>query len=229
MKQETVLNDNETLARYTDRTTAYGGIKRANFVGKGRISCSIASLIFDYLEAHGIKTYYLRPGGERENVCRKVDIIPIHFIVRNFLTGSTAEMLGLEPGYKPANVVYELKYENPGLGCPLINEYHATALGIVTREEMEHIMDVTSCINDLLVRLFDKAGIRLVDYRVDYGRTENGDILLAKEITPDTSRMWDEETGKCLDKDRYRHDLGNICDAYQEVLDRLRNAINNKI
>ena len=216
------------LLKYKDDTTAFDGIKRAVFPGKGALNCKISALIFKALEQNGISTHYIGPAGEDSQFCKKCKIIPLYVIVRNYITGTTADLLGLEYGFKPKNVVYELRYDNVGLNKPLINDHHAVALKIVTYQELETIYDIVGRANKVLVNIFHKAGIKLVDYRVKLGYAPDGTIILADEISPDTSRLWDEATGECLDKDRFRHDLGYICDNYQIVLDRITNILEGK-
>lgn len=211
----------KVLIHFKDDTTAFDGLKRAVFPGKGVLNCSISSLIFDALVRAGVKTHYIGRVSESDLLCRKVEMIPIHVIVRNYIAGSTADMLGLEDGFKPANVVYEFKYDNPGLGNPLINRHHAVALGLLTYRELDEMLEIVAKVNDLLVDLFTKAGIKLVDYRIEMGRAESGELVVADEISPDTSRMWDAATDEKLDKDRFRLDLGYICDSYRKILDRL--------
>lgn len=215
-------NPDEVLIHFKDDTTAYDGLKRAVFPGKGALNCSISALIFDNLVKAGIRTHYIEKVGECDLLCRKVEMIPIHLIVRNYIAGSTADMLGLEDGFKPSNVVYEFKYDNQGLGDPLINRHHAVALGLLTYSELDEMLAIVSKVNDVLVELFTKAGIKLVDYRIEMGRTESGELVVADEISPDTSRMWDAATNEKLDKDRFRLDLGFICDSYRKILERLK-------
>ena len=175
-----------------------------------------------------IPTHYIGPAGEDSQFCKKCKIIPLYVIVRNYITGTTADLLGLEYGFKPKNVVYELRYDNVGLNKPLINDHHAVALKIVTYQELETIYDIVGRANKVLVNIFHKAGIKLVDYRVKLGYAPDGTIILADEISPDTSRLWDEATGECLDKDRFRHDLGCICDNYRIVLDRITKVLEER-
>ena len=213
------------LIHYKDDTTAYGGLKRAVFPGKGALNCQISALVFECLAKAGVRTHYLGTVGENEQLCEKVDMLPLHMVVRNYIAGSTAVLLGLEDGFKPKNVVYELKYDNEGLGDPMINSHHAVALGLLSYEDIERIYSMVKTANDALVGLFTRAGIKLVDYRIEFGRTGDGELIIADEISPDTSRMWDAATDEKLDKDRFRLDLGFICDSYRKVYDRLKNAI----
>ncbi|MBQ0025576.1 MAG: phosphoribosylaminoimidazolesuccinocarboxamide synthase [Bacteroidales bacterium] len=215
----------EVLIHFKDDITAYDGIKKAEFPGKGALNCEISSLIFEVLSKEGIRTHFIRKAGERDILCRKVKMIPVFFIVRNYIAGTTAAMLGLEDGFKSQNVVYELKYDNEGLGNPLLNRHHAVALGLLTYEELDATLAEVSRLNEVLVELFTRAGIKLIDYRIEMGRADDGSIIVADEISPDTSRMWDAATDEKLDKDRFRFDLGFICDNYRKILDRLKSVI----
>lgn len=217
-------DSDQVLIHYKDDTTAYGGLKRAVFPGKGALNCTISALVFDRLANAGIKTHYIKTVGESEQLCRKVEMIPLHMIVRNYIAGSTAAMLGLEDGFKPDNVVYEMKYDNAGLGDPKINPHHAVALKLLTYEEIDEIHQIVRQVNDVLFDLFSKAGIKLVDYRVELGRASDGEIIVADEISPDTCRLWDALTDEKLDKDRFRLDMGYICDSYNKILERLRSV-----
>lgn len=209
------------FVRFKDLTTAFHNIKRAELKGKGEANCRITTLIYKKLEEQGIPTHYIATVSECEQICQKVDIIPIQFIVRNYLAGSSAKMLNVELGFKPSNVVYELRYNDSGAGFPLINDHHAVALGLVTYEDLDAIYAIIRKTNEYLVDLFHRAGIKLVDFKLEFGRTAGGRIIIADEVSPDTCRLWDEKTDEILDKDRFRKDLGGVCDAYNEVYDRL--------
>ena len=158
---------------------------------------------------------------EREQLCEKLEIIPLEVIVRNVITGSMAKRVGIADGTVPKTTIFEICYKNDEYGDPLINDYHAVAMGLATFDELKQIYDTTSKINDLLRKIFDEEGITLVDFKIEFGKNSKGEILLADEITPDTCRLWDKETGKKLDKDRFRQDLGGIEEAYIEILNRL--------
>lgn len=207
----------KVIFRYKDVATAYGGIKRATLRRKGIVNCGISSLLFRYLNENGIRTHYIETLNEREQVCRPIGIIPLNVAVRNYAAGTMVRRLGLEDGVKLSQTVIELYYNNDELRDPMINSYHAVALGIVTREEIELIRTEALKVNELLGDLFEKAGIRLVDLKLEFGRSSDGEIIISDEISPDTCRLRDIKTGEVLDKDRFRHDLGGIIDAYEYV------------
>lgn len=209
--------------RYKDVATAFNGIKRADFPGKGALNNAISSMIFEYLASRGIQSHFISTFDENSQLCRKVDDIPLQVIVRNYIAGTTALMLGVEEGMKPENVVYELRYNNDRLGDPLINEHHAVALGLVTYDEFNHICGIASAVNEALKELFAQVGIILVDLKLEFGRTADGEIILCDEISPDNTRLWDSKSLYKLDKDRFRHDLGYILDGYRTVYERLFN------
>lgn len=207
----------KVIFRYKDVATAYGGIKRATLRRKGIVNCGISSLLFRYLNENGIRTHYIETLNEREQVCRPIGIIPLYVAVRNYAAGTMVRRLGLEDGVKLPQTVIELYYNNDELRDPMINSYHAVALGIVTREEIELIRTEALKVNELLGDLFEKAGILLVDLKLEFGRSSDGEIIISDEISPDTCRLRDIKTGEVLDKDRFRHDLGGIIDAYEYV------------
>lgn len=178
-------------------------------------------MVFERLEAGGVRTHYVGIYGDREQLCRKVGLIPLQIIVRNRLAGTTARMLGVERGTAIPNVVFELRYNNDALQDPLINDHHAVALGIVSYAELGHIYDLARRTNDILVQFYHEAGIELVDFKMECGRTEDGDIIVSDEISPDNSRLWDESDGRVLDKDRFRHDMSDVTVSYKEVMERL--------
>ena len=158
---------------------------------------------------------------ERDQLCEKLEIVPLEVIVRNVITGSMAKRVGIADGTIPKTTIFEICYKNDEYGDPLINDYHAVAMGLATFDELRYIYETTSKINDLLKKVFDEEGITLVDFKIEFGKNSKGEILLADEITPDTCRLWDKATGKKLDKDRFRQDLGGIEEAYIEILNRL--------
>lgn len=213
------------LIHYKDVTTAFGGIKKAVLKGKGICNNKISSIIFDRLESRGIRTHYIKTVGEREQLCHKIEIIPLQMVVRNRLAGTTARMLGVEEGRRIPNTVFELRYNNDELGDPMINRHHAVALGILSYEEIDRLYDIASRTNEVLKELFHEAGIELVDFKMECGRAADGEIIVSDEISPDNSRLWDEATGNKLDKDRFRQDLSDVCASYKEVMDRLTKAV----
>lgn len=215
-------NPNQVIFRYTDVTVAYNNIKRARFVGKGVLDNQISAILLDYLNQHGIETHFIEVVGPDEQLCRKIEIIPLQVVVRNRLVNSEAVRLGVEDGFKPGNTIVEMRYNNSELGDPLINKHHAVALGLMTYEELAHVKQVALRTNELLGELLHRVGIELVDMRLEFGRaSDNGHIIISDEISPDTCRFWDEATGEKLDKDRFRLDLSDVVSSYRVVLDRL--------
>ena len=222
-KQVFATDDPERIIiRYKDSATAYNNLKKATIVNKGVFSNDISSMLFRHLADAGVETHFIEKLNERDQLCRRVSIIPIEIIVRNIVAGSMAQRLGIEEGTRPTNTIVDLSYKRDELGDPLINDDHAVALGLVTYDELKQIYAVTRRINELLESLFDSAGITLVDFKVEFGRTSDGRIILADEISPDTCRLWDKQTGEKLDKDRFRRDLGKVIEAYEEIDRRLK-------
>ena len=178
-------------------------------------------MLFEMLNSKGVPTHFIKKLSDREQLCKKVEIVPLEVIVRNVAAGSMAKRLGLEEGTELKTTVFELSYKDDSLGDPLINDYHAVGIGATTFDELEKIYSLTAKINDILKDMFLKSNIRLIDFKLEFGRY-NGDIVLADEISPDTCRFWDATTGEKLDKDRFRRDLGNVKDAYVEILKRIQ-------
>lgn len=205
---------------YKDDATAFNGEKKGQIEDKGVLNNTITSMIFEMLERNGVKTHFEKKLSYREQLCKKVEIVPLEVIVRNVAAGSMAKRLGLEEGFELKTTVFELSYKNDDLGDPLINDYHAVAIGLTTFEELNTIYEMTAKINNLLKEFFLKQNIKLIDFKIEFGRF-NGEILLADEISPDTCRFWDATTNEKLDKDRFRRDLGNVKEAYVEILRRI--------
>ncbi len=210
----------EVIVYYKDNATAFNGIKKAEIENKGVLNNTITSMLFELLEKKGIKTHFIKKISDRQQLCKKVEIVPLEVIVRNVAAGSMAKRYGIAEGTELKTTVFELSYKNDELGDPLINDYHAVALGLTTFEELLVIYDIASEINDILKEVFFKQDINLIDFKLEFGRF-NGEILLADEISPDTCRFWDVKTGEKLDKDRFRRDLGNVTEAYEEILSRI--------
>lgn len=210
------------IIHYKDTATAFNNIKMATIENKGVLNNAISSIIFRELEKAGVKTHYIETLNDRDQLCRRVSIIPLEVIVRNVIAGSMAHRLGIEEGTQPSNTIFDLCYKREELGDPLINDHHAVALGIVTYEELDRIYRMTSRVNEILKALFARINIKLVDFKIEFGRTSDGEIVLADEISPDTSRLWDMTTNEKLDKDRFRRDLGRVREAYGEILARLK-------
>nr|WP_290441252.1 phosphoribosylaminoimidazolesuccinocarboxamide synthase [Clostridium sp. CF011] len=215
-------NKDEVRVYYKDDATAFNGIKKAQIEKKGILNNSITTMLFELLEKKGIKTHLIKKISDREQLCKKVEIVPLEVIVRNVAAGSMAKRYGIEEGTKLKTTVLELSYKNDELGDPLINDYHAVAMGLSTFDELLEIYKMASKINDILKEIFFEKDINLIDFKLEFGRF-NGEIILADEISPDTCRFWDVKTGEKLDKDRFRRDLGNVTEAYEEILSRINN------
>ncbi len=213
---------NQVIFHYTDVTVAYNNVKRARLKRKGILSNRISAFLLGYLNKCGISTHFIELVDEREQLCRKIELIPLEVVVHNRMCGTLASKLGVEDGFKPANTIVDLCYNNDELGDPLVNSDQAVALGIATYEELEKMFSMARKAGELLKELLHKAGIELVDAKFEFGRaTDTGEIIISDEISPDTCRMWDEETGERLDKDRFRLDLGDVIPAYSKVLEKL--------
>jgi hypothetical protein len=221
-KQVYSTNDeNLVIIHYKDDATAGNGVKKGTIKDKGIINNKITAKLFSVLEKNGIRTHFKEMLNDRDQLCEKLEIVPLEVIVRNVITGSMAKRVGIADGTIPKTTIFEICYKNDEYGDPLINDYHAVAMGLATFDELKYIYETTSKINDLLKKVFDEEGITLVDFKIEFGKNSKGEILLADEITPDTCRLWDKATGKKLDKDRFRQDLGGIEEAYIEILNRL--------
>lgn len=212
---------NLIIVRYKDDATAFNNVKKGTIQDKGVINNQITEIIFNLLKENDIKTHFHKLLNDREQLCDKVTIIPLEVIVRNLIAGSMAKRLNIEEGTKPTNTIFELSYKNDALGDPLINDHHAVAMGAVTYSELDEIYRQTGQINQVLQKFFADRGLTLVDFKLEFGKNKDGSIILADEISPDTCRLWDSKTQEKLDKDRFRRDLGNVEEAYIEVLKRL--------
>lgn len=209
------------IFEYKDDATAFNGKKKGSFDGKGVINNQMANFIFRLLEKDGIKTHLVEELSERETLVKRVDIIPLEVIVRNIAAGSFSAHYGVEEGTPFTAPTLEFSYKNDDLNDPLINDYQAIALGITNREEIDRITEIAFKVNESLKKIFINIGIKLVDFKIELGKTVDGEIVLADEISPDTCRLWDAETNKKLDKDRFRRDLGEFDTVYKEVWRRL--------
>lgn len=214
-------NPREVVVQYKDDATAGNGVKKGSIRGKGEVNNQVSALLFEMLEKSGIKTHFLKKLNESEQLCRRVEIIKIEVIIRNLIAGSMVRRLNIPEGTRPLNTIYELCYKEDALGDPLINEDHAVALQLASFDELNQIERIAKRVNHLLQNFFNSVNLILVDHKLEFGRGEDGEILLADEISPDTCRLWDKKTGEKLDKDRFRLDLGGIEEAYQEVLRRM--------
>jgi len=205
---------------YKDDATAFNGVKKGQIKEKGVMNNTITSIFFDLLAKNGIKTHFEKKLSDREQLCKRVQIVPLEVITRNVAAGSMAKRLGLEEGMELKAPVFEISYKNDALNDPLINDYHAIAIGIATKEELETIYAMTAKINEVLKAFLLEKGIKLIDFKLEFGKYHD-EIILADEISPDTCRFWDAKTNEKLDKDRFRRDLGNVEEAYIEILRRL--------
>ncbi|MDO4325284.1 MAG: phosphoribosylaminoimidazolesuccinocarboxamide synthase [bacterium] len=208
------------IVDYKDDATAFNGLKKGTIVGKGAINNRMTNHVFKLLEAEGVPTHLIEELSDRETAVKKVEIVPLEVIIRNFSAGSFAKKMGMEEGIKFLCPTLEFSYKNDDLGDPFINKYYALALGLATEEEIETITKYAFKVNEVLQKYFDSLNLDLIDFKIEFGRYK-GQIILADEISPDTCRLWDKDTHEKLDKDRFRRDLGNVEDAYKEVFKRL--------
>ena len=209
------------IVDYKDDATAFNGQKKGQIAGKGVINNRMSNFLMTIMEKAGVPTHFVKELSDRETLVKKVSIVPLEVIVRNVAAGSFSKHYGVEEGTKLLNPTLEFSLKDDALDDPLINEYHITALGVATREELDQITEMTFKVNDVLKAYFAGIGIELIDFKIEFGKTSDGKIILADEISPDTCRLWDMETRQKLDKDRFRRDMGNVEDAYKEVFARL--------
>ena len=208
------------IVSYKDDATAFNGLKKGTIVGKGAINNRMTNYIFKKLEAKGVPTHLIEELNDRETAVKKVEIVPLEVIIRNFSAGSFAKKMGMEEGVKFSRPTLEFSYKNDDLGDPFINKYYALALELATEEEIDAITQYAFQVNEVMQEYFASLNIELIDFKIEFGRY-HGQIVLADEVSPDTCRLWDKDTHEKLDKDRFRRDLGNVEDAYQEVFRRL--------
>ena len=210
------------IVDYKDDATAFNGIKKGTISGKGVINNQMTNLMFKMLEKEGIPTHLIEEISERETIVKKVSIVPLEVIIRNVAAGSFSKKLGVAEGTVLKCPTLEFSYKNDDLGDPFINDYYALALGLATEEEIATITKYAFKVNDFMVKFFKGLNIDLIDFKIEFGKTSDGTIILADEISPDTCRFWDSTTHEKLDKDRFRRDMGNVEEAYQEIMKRLR-------
>jgi phosphoribosylaminoimidazole-succinocarboxamide synthase len=215
----------QVIVYYKDDATAFNGEKKGSIEDKGKLNNAITSALFGLLEKSGVRTHFIKKLNEREQLCKRVQIVPLEVIVRNVAAGSMAKRYGINEGLELKTTVFELSYKNDDLGDPLINDHHAVAMGLTTFEELKTIYAAAAKVNEILKEFFIKQSIKLIDFKLEFGRYNN-EILLADEISPDTCRFWDAATGEKLDKDRFRRDLGNVKEAYVEILKRIEEETN---
>ena len=209
------------VMHYKDDATAGNGAKHALFAHKGELNNKITTIIYNRLIKAGIPTHYIKTLNDTDQLCKKVTIFPLEVIVRNTIAGSMAKRLGIKECTVPSNTIFEICYKNDELGDPLINDHHAVAVGAATYDELAKIYELTAKVNKELKAMFAEIGVNLIDFKVEFGRTADGEIVLADEISPDCCRLWDAKTNDHLDKDRFRRDLGDVMGAYVEILKRL--------
>ena len=209
------------IVSYKDDATALDGLKKGTITGKGVINNRMSNYLCRLLEKHGVPTHYVEELNDRETVVKKVSIVPLEVIIRNISAGSFAKRVGVEEGIVFAEPTIEFSYKNDDLHDPLINSYHALALGLATKKEIEEIKAMAFKVNDILKEYFLSLNVKLVDFKLEFGRLKDGTIVLADEISPDTCRFWDADTNEKLDKDRFRRDMGGVEDAYNEMMKRV--------
>lgn len=209
------------IVSYKDDATAFNGLKKGTIEGKGVINNKMSNFLMQILEKEGVKTHFVEELSDRDTLVKKVSILPLEVIIRNISAGSFAKHYGVKEGIVFAEPTIEFSYKNDDLGDPLLNEYHALALGLATKDEIALVKSMAFKINEVLKEYFKKLNVTLVDFKIEFGKTVDGEIVLADEISPDTCRFWDSTTGEKLDKDRFRRDLGGVEGAYQEMMRRL--------
>ena len=214
-------NPDYCIVSYKDDATAFNGLKKGTILGKGAINNRDTNYLMKMLEKEGIPTHFVEELNDRETVVKRVKIIPLEVIVRNVAAGSLAKRLGLEEGVRMGRTVLEFCYKDDALGDPMVNEYHILAMNFATEEELKLISEYSLKINRILSEYLAEVNVELIDFKLEFGKTADGTVVLADEISPDTCRFWDMTTHEKLDKDRFRRDLGGVEDAYHEILKRL--------
>ena len=217
----TTDNDNEFVVYYKDDATAFNGEKKAEIASKGILNNKISTIMFEELAREGIESHFIKSISDREMLVKKVEILPLEVIVRNITAGSFCKRYGVEEGIVLDKPIFEMSYKNDEYGDPLINDDHAVALKLATQEEIDYIRAQTLKINEIMKEFFLKMDLKLVDFKLEFGKDADGNIILADEISPDTCRLWDVNTNEKLDKDRFRRDLGDLVQGYEEVLSRM--------
>lgn len=214
-------NENEFIVYYKDDATAFNGEKKAEISSKGILNNKISTIMFEELAKEGIESHFIKSLSDREMLVKKVEILPLEVIVRNITAGSFCKRYGFEEGVVLDTPIFEMSYKNDELGDPLLNDDHAVVLKLATREELAFLRTQTLKINEIMKKLFLKMDLKLVDFKLEFGKDTEGNIILADEISPDTCRLWDVNTNERLDKDIFRRDLGDLVQGYEEVLSRM--------
>ena len=221
-KKVYATNDpNLVIVDYKDDATAFNGEKKGTITGKGVINNKMTNFMFKMLEKEGVPTHLVEEISDRETIVKKVSIVPLEVIIRNVAAGSFSKRMGVEEGKQLLCPILEFSYKNDDLGDPFINDYYALALGIATKEDIDTISKYAFKVNEFMVKFFKGLNIDLIDFKIEFGKTADGTIILADEISPDTCRFWDSTTHEKLDKDRFRRDMGGVEEAYQEIMKRL--------
>ena len=221
-KKVYATNDpNLVIVDYKDDATAFNGEKKGTITGKVVINNKMTNFMFKMLEKEGVPTHLVEEISDRETIVKKVSIVPLEVIIRNVAAGSFSKRMGVEEGKQLLCPILEFSYKNDDLGDPFINDYYALALGIATKEDIETISKYAFKVNEFMVKFFKGLNIDLIDFKIEFGKTADGTIILADEISPDTCRFWDSTTHEKLDKDRFRRDMGGVEEAYQEIMKRL--------
>ena len=221
-KKVYATNDpNLVIVDYKDDATAFNGEKKGTISGKGVINNKMTNFMFKMLEKEGVPTHLVEEISDRETIVKKVSIVPLEVIIRNVAAGSFSKRMGVEEGKQLLCPILEFSYKNDDLGDPFINDYYALALGIATKEDIDTIAKYAFKVNEFMVKFFKGLNIDLIDFKIEFGKTADGTIILADEISPDTCRFWDSTTHEKLDKDRFRRDMGGVEEAYQEIMKRL--------
>ncbi len=209
------------IVSYKDDATALDGLKKGTITGKGAINNRMSNYLMRLLEKNGVHTHFVKELSDRDTVVKKVSIVPLEVIIRNISAGHFAQRYGVKEGIVFAEPTIEFSYKNDDLHDPLLNSYHAIALGLATKEEIELIKNMSFKVNTVLKEYFLSRNVTLVDFKLEFGKTKDGQIILADEISPDTCRFWDAKTGEKLDKDRFRRDMGGVEEAYNEMMRRV--------
>ena len=217
----TTDNDNEFVVYYKDDATAFNGEKKAEIASKGILNNKISTIMFEELAREGIESHFIKSISDREMLVKKVEILPLEVIVRNITAGSFCKRYGVEEGIVLDQPIFEMSYKNDEFGDPMLNNDHAVAMKLATREELQFLRNEALKINEIMKEFFLKMNLKLVDFKLEFGKDSEGNIILADEVSPDTCRLWDVNTNEKLDKDRFRRDLGDLVEGYEEVLARL--------
>ncbi|MFK4786147.1 phosphoribosylaminoimidazolesuccinocarboxamide synthase [Fusobacterium sp. MFO224] len=212
--------ENQFIVDYKDDATAFNGLKKGKILNKGIVNNKMTNIIFKYLADNGIENHLVKELSDRETLVKKVEIIPLEVIIRNVAAGSFSKKFGIKEGTPLLNPIVEFSYKNDELGDPMINNMQILAIGIAKKDELDFISEQALKINELMKDFYSKRNINLIDFKIEFGHFEDR-IILADEMSPDTCRLWDSETNEKLDKDRFRRDLGNVVEAYEEIFKRI--------